>query len=187
MLAVFSLAAIGPALAGSKGRQNTAVGLTAATVYSVLTKNDRAALVGAVASAAAWKSYEDARKRESRQRSYSVAGYRSTYTPSRSYSSGGYARPASYKRTYYKPATSPVHDLQRQLAAMQHQAKVNQLYADNKALREQVSQQNMLIAGVQSDMTKSRTTNLIMMVVAILALGVGAAGRLPWHITRRNG
>lgn len=185
MLAVFSLSAIVPAFAGSAGRKNTAIGLTAATVYSVLKKNDRAGLVLGLGSAAAWKNYEDARKRESRQRSYSVAGSRSTYSRSYRPSGRGYAHPASYRSS-----ASPVHDLQRQLAqakaqnaATQHQAKVNQLYAENKALKDELSKQNLLIAGVQSDVAKSRVHMALVIGLALIGMGVMAIKRLPM----RNG
>lgn len=185
MLAVFSLSAIVPAFAGSAGRKNTAIGLTAATVYSVLNKNDRAGLVLGLGSAAAWKNYEDARKHESRQRSYRVQGYRGTYRPTyRSY------RPhPSYRsystRTHYVPATSPVHDLQRQLAqakaqnaATQHQAKIGQLSVENKALKDQIAQQNLLIAGVQSDVSKSRIHMALVIGLALIGMGAMAV-RLP--------
>jgi hypothetical protein len=59
-----------PSFAGSTGRKNTAIVLTAATVHQFIHKKNRNAIVLGLASAAAWKNYEDARKRESRQRHY---------------------------------------------------------------------------------------------------------------------
>ncbi|GEM_PF-5581229 len=69
MLAVFSFSAVAPAFASTAGRKNTALILTAATAYSVLRKNDRAALIGALATAQSWKSYEDSRKRDNKWKS----------------------------------------------------------------------------------------------------------------------
>lgn len=184
LLAVFTASAIAPAFAGSAGRKNTAIGLTAATAYSVLRKNDRAALLLGLGSAQAWKSYEDARKRESRQRSYSVAGYRTTYHPARrSYRSHPSNRSYSAP-THYAAATSPVHDLMKdQNAMLQHQAKINQLAAENKSLKDQIATQNTLIAGVQSDVAKSKIHTALVVGLALIAMGVMAIGRLP----KKNG
>ncbi len=88
---VLSLSALAPSFAGSEGRKNTAIVLTAATVHQFLKKKDRNALVLGVASAAAWKNYEDARKHESRQRRYyRLHGYRYGHSHPRGHAYGHY-------------------------------------------------------------------------------------------------
>lgn len=54
-----------PSFAGTEGRKNTALALTAATVYSAFQRNKLPAVVLGLGAAQAWKSYEDSRKRDS--------------------------------------------------------------------------------------------------------------------------
>ena len=63
-----SLSALLPSFAGSEGRRNTAIVLTAATVHQFLNKKKGNAIVLGLASALAWKGYSDAQKQESRNR-----------------------------------------------------------------------------------------------------------------------
>lgn len=106
VVSVFSVSVTAPAFASTNGRKNTALALTAATAYSALTKNDRAALVGAAATAQAWKNYEDSRKRDSRKKSYTTYRPRATYsTPAKR----SYSKPKTYtssRTTYRKPVSS---------------------------------------------------------------------------------
>ena len=64
------LSALAPTFAGSTGRRNTAIVLTAATVHQVLQKKTTNAVVLGLASALAWNNYENTRKYEGRQYSY---------------------------------------------------------------------------------------------------------------------
>lgn len=171
ILAVFSLSAIAPAFASTKGRKNTAMVLTAATAYSALKKNDRAALVGALATAQAWKNYEDSRKRDSKKKavqrySYRPAVYRTagsygkprtTYYRPRTVSTASYARPAVYRST--RPVSSARHaaasvssaqvaqlkskitQLEAQNAELKRQAHINELKAENNVLRAELARQ----------------------------------------------
>lgn len=72
VLTAFGLSTVLPVFAGSTGRRNTAIVLTAATVHQFLHKRKANAVVLGLGAAQAWKSYEDARKRESGHRGYRV-------------------------------------------------------------------------------------------------------------------
>ncbi|MDQ3815628.1 MAG: hypothetical protein M3347_17075 [Armatimonadota bacterium] len=54
--------------AGSKGRRNTAIALGALTVGALVKKKKKAAIVGGVATAWAYKRYSNEKKRERRRR-----------------------------------------------------------------------------------------------------------------------
>jgi hypothetical protein len=56
------------AYAGSKGRRNTAIALGAVTVYSLLKGKKKAALIGAAATAYAYKRYSNEKRRERERR-----------------------------------------------------------------------------------------------------------------------
>lgn len=83
--------ALAPSFAGSEGRRNTAIVLTAATIYQATHNKDGSAAVLGLASALAWKSYEDARMDESRYRwGYYRSGYSRPGHSNSSYSSNRY-------------------------------------------------------------------------------------------------
>jgi hypothetical protein len=64
------------ALAGSKGRKNTAVGLTGLAAYQLLRGKTTTGVVAGAGAAYAWKRHRDARKVEKR-RARSARLYRS--------------------------------------------------------------------------------------------------------------
>jgi len=183
ILAVLALSAIAPAFAGVEGRKNTAIVLTGATIYSFMTKNDRAAVVGALGSAAAWKNYDDARKKSSRQRSqaYHPAVHRTTrsYSRPKSYTashSAGYARPASYTQS---ASTAQISELKNKLAKLEtqnvelkRQTQISQLQAQNESLKQELDRQKTLVAGVKSDVAASRLHSWITAIIAVLAIGL---------------
>lgn len=72
LLLVFASTLLGPtaALAGSTGRKNTAIGLTAGTVYAAMRGKKTAAVGLGAASVYAWSRYSKARKAEIARRSY---------------------------------------------------------------------------------------------------------------------
>lgn len=88
MLAVFALTTFAPiaALASSRGRRNTALVLTAATIYSFAKKKTGQGLVLGAGSAYAWKRYNDSRRHEVRKRAYRE-GYRRGYYSGRNHKS----------------------------------------------------------------------------------------------------
>lgn len=88
--ATLMASALLPGFAGATGRKNTALVLTAATVHQALHKKTGNAIVLGLASAQAWKNYEDARKRESRHhRHYTSYRY-------------GHSRPHGHAYGHYK-------------------------------------------------------------------------------------
>ena len=84
LLTVFAATTFTPmaAVAGSTGRRNTAIALTAATVYTAAKHKDTQALVLGAGSVYAWKKYNDSRHREIRKRAYR-SGYRRGYRVAR--------------------------------------------------------------------------------------------------------
>jgi len=89
---ILTLSALLPSFASVEGRRNTALVLTAATVHQFLTKKNRNAIVLGLASAAAWKNYEDARKHQSKQRAYyyRTSHYRYGHSSPRGHAYGHY-------------------------------------------------------------------------------------------------
>ncbi|MBI2843307.1 MAG: hypothetical protein HYX78_07885 [Armatimonadetes bacterium] len=83
------------AQAGSKGRRNTAIALTAASVYSLTKGKTGQGLVLGAGSYYAWHRYNKSRHAESKRRGYR-AGYRRGYHASgqqaRKHHSSRYAR-----------------------------------------------------------------------------------------------
>jgi hypothetical protein len=102
----------GVALAGSGGRRNTALGLTAAALYTWFTGGFKhagkrnTALVLTAASVMAWHKYKQkSRDERRRERYYSYRSYNSSryYSRPASYTRGYrsyYGRPVSYTRGY---------------------------------------------------------------------------------------
>jgi hypothetical protein len=81
----------GAAVAGSKGRKNTAIGLTGVAAYQLLKGKTTTGLVAGAGAAYAWKRHRDARKAEKR-RARSARLYRARR----------YARTSSRYRTRYR-------------------------------------------------------------------------------------
>lgn len=86
--AAVSLLLPSAALAGSKGRKNTAIGLTGLAAYQLLKGKTTTGLVAGAGAAYAWKRHRDARKVEKRRarsariyraRRYARNSYRSRY------------------------------------------------------------------------------------------------------------
>jgi hypothetical protein len=71
-----TLAAPGAAIAGSKGRKNTAIGLTGLAAYQLLRGKTTTGVIAGAGAAYAWKRHRDARKAEKR-RARSARLYRS--------------------------------------------------------------------------------------------------------------
>jgi hypothetical protein len=182
MLAVFSVSLTAPTFAGTTGRRNTAIALTAATAYSVLKKNDRAALLGGLASAQAWKGYEDSRKRDSRQKSssYSRASYANYSRPA----TRTYARPAVYRTTSSSASSSGaaqlkanVEKLEAQNAELRRQAEINRLKAEIVALANELAQQRGTLVNQSTEIADTRSSmstfhTAITAVVILLAIGL---------------
>jgi hypothetical protein len=84
ILAALMLMGVIPAFAGAEGRKNSAMALTAATLYAALQKNKTPAVLLALGSAQAWKEYGDASKREQARSRY--ANNRRDYYGGRTYS-----------------------------------------------------------------------------------------------------
>ncbi len=151
ILAALTLTAVLPAFASVKGRQNTAIALTAATAYAAFQKNKTPAVLLALGTAAAWKNYEDARKHESKLRSARVAAYRqqyyggsSYYRPYRSYRRS-YSHPyTSYRRTYYVPRRT-VHYVRPSYVTYPSRG-----YVSNAAYTQPVSQSSTQVAQLQT-------------------------------------
>ncbi len=185
MLVVFSFSIAAPTFAGTEGRRNTAVALTAATAYSFLQKNDRAALLGGLASAQAWKSYEDSRKRDSRQKSssYSRASYANYSRPANSRSST-YARPAVYRTTSSSASSTgtaqlkaKLQKLEAQNAELRREAEINRLKAENVALANELAQQRGTLVNQSAEIADTRSSmstfhTAITAVVILLAIGL---------------
>lgn len=84
---VVGLALPGAALAGSKGRRNTAIGVSGLAAYELLRGHTTTGAVAALGAAYAWKRTSDARKAEKRRAlmarryhyRYSRAHYRHVY------------------------------------------------------------------------------------------------------------
>jgi hypothetical protein len=60
----------GAALAGSKGRKNTALGLTGLAAYELVTGHTTTGVIAGAGAAYAWKRASDARKSEKRRARY---------------------------------------------------------------------------------------------------------------------
>ena len=80
IVAVFLVTVMIPtaALASTKGRKNTAIGLSAATLYEVIKGRTLPAVALGAGSAYAWHRYSQQRQQEVRGRSYS-SGYHAGY------------------------------------------------------------------------------------------------------------
>lgn len=87
------LTAVLPTFADTKGRQNTALALTAATIYAAFQKNKLPAIALAAGSALAWKNYGDSQKNDRRYRSYS-------HNRRQSYYGNSYNRPYQDNRQW---------------------------------------------------------------------------------------
>lgn len=204
ILSIISVTSLLPAHAGAEGRKNTAIVLTAATVYGVLTKNDREALVAGLGSAQAWKNYEDARKRESKQKTYAR-------------NAGNYSRPATYgrsstKRYTYKASqprikstrsyavskspvrkasttstsSSQIKQLQAQVAqlkasnaALENKIKLQALQAENASIKAELAEQKTLIAQAKSNMAASKMQMGFVSLLAVVSLSIAAFGVIP--------
>lgn len=70
LTAALLLSTLGVSYAGSKGRKNTALALTGATVYSLLKGNTDTALILGAGAAYAWKKYDDKRDEERARESF---------------------------------------------------------------------------------------------------------------------
>lgn len=79
------------ALASSKGRKNTAIGLTGLAAYQLLRGKTTTGLIAGAGAAYAWKRHRDSRKVEKR-RARSARAYRARR----------YARTSSYTRSRYR-------------------------------------------------------------------------------------
>ncbi len=92
------------AVAGSSGRKNTAIGLTAGSIYLLSKNKDTLGLVGVAGSAYAWQQYSKSRKTEVKRAAYK-SGYTAgrTTSSSRSYSSRSTAVPVRYAAPKPKP------------------------------------------------------------------------------------
>lgn len=113
LLAVmFAGLAPGVALAGSGGRRNTAIGLTAGAVYTWLNGGTKragrrnTAIALTAGSVVAWHKYKKAKRAERRRaraaRYYAYRSQPAYYT--RGYR-GSYAAPASYRRRSYRSSS----------------------------------------------------------------------------------
>lgn len=200
-----------PAYAGAKGRKNTAMAMTAATVYSAITKKDRQALILGIGSAQAWKNYEDARKRESRQRTYRRSSY--NYSRPSSYGSTGSRRHAyrssrpQYRATrsyaVYNNSTrkmsaantsaSQIKQLQTQVAqlkashtAIESKMKLQALQAENASIKAELAEQKTLIAEARSNSLVSKAGIGIFSLLAIAALSIAAFGIIPKRWQNNN-
>ncbi|MHB0999973.1 MAG: hypothetical protein ACYC27_12070 [Armatimonadota bacterium] len=203
IMTAFTAASFTPVYASSKGRKNTAIALTAATVYSVLQKNDRHALIAGLGTAQAWKSYEDARKRESKQRAYSSSRNYRYSTPS-GYGSQGYRRSTktyrytgtqSRQRAQYRPVRkassstssskhvaqmkAQISQLKAQNAALTNKMQLQKLQAENAAMKAELAQQKVLVAEARTNTTASKAQMGIISIIAIAALSIAAFGILP--------
>ena len=87
--------------AGSVGKRNTAIGLTAATIYAAAKGKSTAALAVGAGTAYAWKRYADSKKKTSYYRGYRRGA--ATYY-NRGYHKGYYKgrRAHGYKKVYYR-------------------------------------------------------------------------------------
>jgi hypothetical protein len=77
------LALPGTALASSKGRKNTAIGLTGLAGYELIKGHTTTGLIAGAGAAYAWKRHSDARRAEKRRARYARARraryYRTAY------------------------------------------------------------------------------------------------------------
>jgi hypothetical protein len=101
LLTAFAATAIAPAcFASVEGRRNTAIGLTAGAIYSLVKKKTTNAIVLGAGAAYAWKRHSDARKASAYKRGYRAGANRSYR---RAYNNGyhkGYSK--KYRKAYYK-------------------------------------------------------------------------------------
>ncbi len=91
------------AVASSKGRRNTAIALTAASLYTLAKGRRTAGLALAAGSTYAWKRYGDSRNAEVRHRSYRRGyrtGYKSGYTRGKCYAYGHSKKSRYYARSH---------------------------------------------------------------------------------------
>ncbi len=88
------------AFASSEGRRNTAIAVTAATLYSLIKGKDTQGLALGAGSYYAWKRYNDARQQEAKKQSYKY-GYRrdSKNNYKRDYKAGKYSKKYSPKHS----------------------------------------------------------------------------------------
>lgn len=89
LLTAFGSTVIAPmAIAGTTGKRNTAIGLTAATIYAAVKGKSKEALVLGAGSAYAWKRTADAQKQAAYRRGYHKGHY--------------YTHKPHYKKVYYR-------------------------------------------------------------------------------------
>jgi hypothetical protein len=98
---VFLVSILAPVavFASSKGRSNTAIGLTAGAVYSIIRGKTLPALALGAGSVYAWHRYSQARKAENAHRYYR-AGYGAGYRSAHYSSNRGVHRGWSHSRYY---------------------------------------------------------------------------------------
>ncbi len=76
LLTAFGSTALAPmAVASTQGKRNTAIGLTAATIYAAIKGKSKEALVLGAGSAYAWKRTADSQKRATYRRGYHKGHY----------------------------------------------------------------------------------------------------------------
>ena len=111
------LLAPAPGFASANGRKNTAIGLTAGSLYFLLHRNTTLGLLGGAGAAVAWRQYNIAQKHAHMKRGY-AAGYSAGRSVSRSYNS-----PSAH---HYYGVTSAHHASYVPHAAASHPAAVTQ-------------------------------------------------------------
>jgi hypothetical protein len=74
-----TLGTAGVALAGSKGRRNTTIGLGAITAYGILKKKKGVAIAGGLGTAYAYTRYRKAKKTERRGEARRIQWYKNRY------------------------------------------------------------------------------------------------------------
>lgn len=181
-----------PTFAGSKGRKNTAIGLSAATAYELLKGQTKTGIVLGVGSAVAWKQYEVARNRE---KSASRSSAASSSSRVKSYNSGTITHPIyragtsgsganATQRASSGVATAAVTE---KVAALKQHAAIRQaamqqnldeLALQTQKLNQKNQLQNAQMASLQIQNAQSRVAvtryfrwAMLTSALAVLALG----------------
>lgn len=203
LIAAVSLTLVaGPSFAGSKGRKNTAIGMSAATVYELLKGQTKTGIVLGVGSAVAWKQYEVARQREKRAQRRSgasgssrVGSYNSSgMTTHRIYSAGSSGSGSNATGRASSPGIPTATFTARVAALKQHaavrqaamQQNLDELASQAKKLSQQNQLQNSQLVSLQAQNTKSleSVTRYFRWAMLAIALAVLALGGLFYTLVK---